>query len=140
MIFDLLGTPSEDEINNIPRDKSKKLVRSMPKKKGKSFEALFPKAPPAGKIIFNINIFFHIALDLLKKLLIFDPTKRITLEEALKHPYLKELHCPEDEPVAKNVSKMEFEFEKYNINLQQLKGLIYIYNIYFLSFYRTYYL
>lgn len=56
--------------------------------------------------------------------MIFDPTKRITLDEALKHPYLKELHCPDDEPVAQNVATMEFEFEKYNMNLQQLKGFI----------------
>ncbi len=38
-----------------------------------------------------------LALDLLKKLLIFDPNKRITIEEALKHPFLEALHCPEDE-------------------------------------------
>lgn len=63
------------------------------------------------------------ALDLLKKLLIFNPDKRITLDEALKHPFLKELHCPDDEPVAQGIQKMEFEFEKYGtINLQQLKG------------------
>jgi serine/threonine protein kinase len=65
------------------------------------------------------------ALDLLRKFLIFDPAKRITLDEALKHPFLQELHCPEDEPIAKSVSKMEFEFEKYNLTLQQLKDLIY---------------
>lgn len=112
LIFDVLGTPSEEEIKNIPREKSQKLVKSMAKKKGKSLESLFPKA--------NAQ-----ALDLLKKFLIFDPTKRITLEEALKHPYLKELHCPDDEPVAKNVATMEFEFEKYNMNLQQLKDMIY---------------
>jgi len=37
------------------------------------------------------------AIDLLKKMLTFDPTKRITVEEALNHPYLQALHCPEDE-------------------------------------------
>jgi len=36
-------------------------------------------------------------LDLLKKLMVFDPAKRITVEEALKHPYLAALHFPEDE-------------------------------------------
>ena len=37
------------------------------------------------------------AIDLLKKLLTFDYKKRITVEEALSHPYLSELHFPEDE-------------------------------------------
>ena len=72
------------------------------------------------------------ALDLLKKFLIFDPNKRITLEEALKHPYLKHLHCPDDEPVAENLNTMEFEFEKYNLTLQQLKGF-YLYNCCFVK-------
>ena len=36
-------------------------------------------------------------MDLLKKLLIFDPIKRITVDEALAHPYLQALHCAEDE-------------------------------------------
>lgn len=40
-----------------------------------------------------------LALDLLGKFLIFDPAKRITLEDALKHPFLQELHCPDDEVI-----------------------------------------
>jgi len=38
-----------------------------------------------------------LALDLLRKLTVFDPQHRITVEEALKHPYLAALHFPEDE-------------------------------------------
>lgn len=30
-----------------------------------------------------------LALDMLEKLLAFNPTKRITVDEALKHPYLE---------------------------------------------------
>jgi len=41
--------------------------------------------------------FNPLAIDLLSKLLCFDPNKRLTAEEALRHPYLKELHCPSDE-------------------------------------------
>jgi len=48
---------------------------------------------------------------LLKKLLTFDPTKRITVDEALKHPYLSALHCPDDEPTTKPVLPIDFEFE-----------------------------
>jgi mitogen-activated protein kinase 1/3 len=36
-------------------------------------------------------------------MLIFDPKKRITIDEALKHPYLKELHYPDDEPIREPV-------------------------------------
>jgi mitogen-activated protein kinase 1/3 len=40
------------------------------------------------------------AIDLLRKLLTFDPSKRITVEEALRHPFLASLHYPDDEPVS----------------------------------------
>jgi serine/threonine protein kinase len=44
--------------------------------------------------VFFLNLFF-LAVDLLEKLLTFNPAKRITVEEALTHPYL--------EPVKKKV-------------------------------------
>jgi len=36
---------------------------------------------------------------LLQKLLQFNPEKRITAEEALRHPYLAQFHNPADEPL-----------------------------------------
>jgi len=44
LIFDLIGTPNEEEINIIPREKSRKFVKSLKKREPKSFEAIFPKA------------------------------------------------------------------------------------------------
>jgi mitogen-activated protein kinase 1/3 len=40
-----------------------------------------------------------LGVDLVKKMLVFDPRKRITVVEALAHPYLANLHCEDDEPV-----------------------------------------
>ena len=36
----------------------------------------------------------------MERMLQFDPRKRITVEEALQHPYLAQLHDPASEPSA----------------------------------------
>lgn len=57
--------------------------------------------PPCGLYEYRINLFFcHLcaaALDLLDKMLTFNPHKRIEVEEALAHPYLEQYYDPTDE-------------------------------------------
>lgn len=69
----------------------------------------------------------ELALDLLEKLLAFNPVKRITVEDALKHPYLEPYHDPEDEPTAAPVPDEFFDFDKVKDTLskEQLKQLIF---------------
>jgi serine/threonine protein kinase len=112
LIFDVFGTPTEEDIALIPKPRLRKFLRSLPVKKPRALDILLPKASSP-------------AIDLLKKMMVFNPQKRITVEEALKHPYLQDLHFPEDEPTREPVPNIEFEFEKYNLSLQQLKDLLY---------------
>lgn len=39
----------------------------------------------------------HLAIDLMEKMLQFHPAKRITVEQALAHPYLAQMHDPASE-------------------------------------------
>ncbi len=57
----------------------------------------------------------------------FDPKKRMTVEEALDHPYLSAYHDPEDEPAASPLSPTYFEFDlhKDRMSKDQLKELLY---------------
>jgi len=105
LIIEVFGNPTEEEIKAVPKEKNRKLLMSIPKKKPRPLETLFPSANPK-------------ALDLLKKLMVFDPAKRITVEEALSHPYLAALHFPDDEPTTTPVLAAEFEFEKYPLSLE----------------------
>lgn len=71
------------------------------------YSRLYPNATP-------------VALDLLEKLLDFDPARRLTVEQALQHPYLETYHDPEDEPTH---SAFDFAFESVN-RIDELKKLI----------------
>ena len=50
-----------------------------------------------------------LALDLLKGLLTFNPDSRITVEEALRHPFLEQYHDPSDEPKAERPFDIDME-------------------------------
>ena len=62
------------------------MLESLPPTKAKRLKDMFPTASDE-------------ALDLLKNLLVFNPNKRLTVEQALKHPYVSQFHNPEEEPL-----------------------------------------
>ena len=88
-------------------------MKQLPPRKGTDFNELFKGWPNPD------------AIDLAKKLLTFDPEKRITIEGALAHPYLKNLHYPDDEPTGEPVSRFDFDFELYSLKTPEYKDLIY---------------
>ncbi|KAG8375006.1 hypothetical protein BUALT_Bualt10G0054600 [Buddleja alternifolia] len=63
-----------------------------------------------------------LALDLLGKMLVFDPDQRITVDDALCHPYLSSLHDIHDEPVW--LRPFGFDFEQLSITEENIKELI----------------
>ncbi|BFZ63973.1 mitogen-activated serine/threonine-protein kinase [Saitoella coloradoensis] len=92
-ILHFLGTPDEETLSRIGSPRAQQYVRNLPFMPRVPFTHVFPNANP-------------LALDLLSKLLTFDPAKRITVEEALEHPYLSVWHDPSDEPTC----SQEFDF------------------------------
>lgn len=67
MITKLLGNPTSKLISKIDNEKNKEFVQQLPKRDGKNFDEFFSGA--------NVN-----AIDLLKKMLTYDPEERITVE------------------------------------------------------------
>ncbi|NXQ32251.1 MK15 kinase, partial [Alaudala cheleensis] len=97
------GTSTMNQIEQIlrvipaPSPEGRTLLQGSYQKKGLyhlllthrqrvAFEEIFPPSAPLP------------ALDLLRKLLVFNPDKRLTAEEALQHPYVSRFHCPSREP------------------------------------------
>ncbi|KAM3331211.1 hypothetical protein ACQJBY_027312 [Aegilops geniculata] len=112
LMTDLLGTPSMDTISRVRNEKARRYLSSMRKKEPISFSHKFPNADP-------------LALDLLQRLLAFDPKDRPTAEEALSHPYFKGLAKVEREPSCQPITKMEFEFERRRVTKEDIRELIF---------------
>lgn len=74
------------------------------------FKTLYPHANPQ-------------AIDLLNKLLEFNPKKRISITDALAHPYLEDYHFPDDEPNAPRKADIGFE-RMGKLSKQELQTLM----------------
>ena len=58
-------------------------------------------------------------------MLVFDPADRISVKDALAHPYLQSLHEEEDEPEGEPMSPFDFDFEFYSLKIAEYRELIY---------------
>jgi len=106
--------PSLDEFYAITSRRSRDYLRALPIRKRRSFTSLFPGATPD-------------AIDFLQRTLTFDPKKRLTVDEALDHPYLAAYHDPQDEPVVASLDPDYFDFDQFKDDLTkaELKELLY---------------
>lgn len=98
-ILHYLGTPNEETLSRIGSARAQEYVRNLPFMPKVPFSRLFPNANPD-------------ALDLLDRMLAFDPSSRITVEEALQHRYLSIWHDASDEPMCP--TQFDFAFESVN--------------------------
>ena len=76
----------------------------------RSLEKYDGRKPPPFHSFFPPNT-SSVGLDLLLQMLQFHPDDRITVENALAHPYLKDFHGQMSEPVAKSLFDFDFERE-----------------------------
>ncbi|MCI17313.1 mitogen-activated protein kinase NTF6-like, partial [Trifolium medium] len=63
--IDLLGSPNEEDLGFLRSDNAKKYVKQLPHVDKQPFSQRFPDISP-------------LAIDLAEKMLVFDPSKRIT--------------------------------------------------------------
>ena len=57
----------------------------------------------------------------------FSPFKRISVENALKHPYLASLHDPSDEPIANSTVDFTNEIKDEDLTKQNVKDGLFTY-------------
>eukprot|EP01059_Diplonema_ambulator_P011752 TRINITY_DN2178_c3_g1_i1.p1 TRINITY_DN2178_c3_g1~~TRINITY_DN2178_c3_g1_i1.p1 ORF type:complete len:416 (+),score=132.35 TRINITY_DN2178_c3_g1_i1:75-1250(+) len=109
-VIDIIGTPVEEELCTVGSEAAQKYIRKKSKKTRMDFAGKFPHADP-------------LAMDLMNRMLVFHPQKRITVTAALEHPYLEELHDEEDEDVS-DVKPFDFDDSAFHTTAD-VKSAIY---------------
>ncbi|CAD8157394.1 unnamed protein product [Paramecium octaurelia] len=86
MILEILGTPTEEDIKSIAAPLAKHILDDFQYVKPKNFKTVFSQESDD-------------TLSFLKNLLVFNPQKRLTVQQALAHPYIAEFAGSEEETV-----------------------------------------
>lgn len=77
--------PSKEDVDSLCSGYASSLLEKSMTVAKQPLKTLLASAPPQ-------------AVDLLEKLLVLNPHKRLTAQQALEHPYVKAFHKPEREP------------------------------------------
>ncbi len=78
LIFQLLGTPADEDVGWMTNQRALQYVLALPKQPAMSLDTIFAKRPVKPN---------PQALDLITRMLVFNPQKRISVVDALAHPY-----------------------------------------------------
>jgi mitogen-activated protein kinase 1/3 len=105
LIIEVLGTQDIKDLDFISNSSAKNFVMQFQGIPKKDFNKILKSKNPD-------------AVDLVEKMLVFNPEKRYSIEQCLNHPYLKNMREGIEDPVFNG--KLNLEFDDKNITLSQL--------------------
>lgn len=111
LILDLIGKPKPEDVNSLDSESAWNVLNSQNIKQKYTISQLFKGASKS-------------AIDFLKKTLEFNPKKRISIEEALKHPFVEQFHNPEEEICCDRVIKIPISDHK-KLSIKEYQHALY---------------
>lgn len=112
-IIEVTGRPTPQDIEAIQSPFAASMLENLPLSHPRSLRHMFPQASED-------------AIDLFEKLIRFNPDKRITAEEALRHEYVAQFHNEDEEPICKHKivvpidDNKKFSISEYRTKLYNL--------------------
>lgn len=110
LIFRVLGTPTQADLSEIGNQRAREYLVGMERSQPADLRKMAPDTS-------------DVCLDLLRKLILFSPKNRISVEDALAHSFLEQYYDPEDEPVAAEPFQFAIDIED-NVPIQELMAEI----------------
>jgi mitogen-activated protein kinase 15 len=110
-VLELIGKPKPEDIESIESPHAATILSSINVTKKRSFHSFFPNASET-------------ALDFLRRLLVFNPHHRLTVEEALRHKYVEQFSSPEEEIVCDHVIKIPMD-DNVKFTVKEYRDAIY---------------
>uniref|UniRef100_A0ACD6AD55 Uncharacterized protein n=1 Tax=Avena sativa TaxID=4498 RepID=A0ACD6AD55_AVESA len=108
LIVNVLGTIRDGDLGFIDKPRARNYIKSLPCSLGIPLSSMYPQAHP-------------LAIDLLQKMLVFDPSERISVVEALEHPYMSALYDPSANPPAQVHADIDID---ENISIDMIREML----------------
>mmetsp|Transcript_41883 Transcript_41883/g.110939 ORF Transcript_41883/g.110939 Transcript_41883/m.110939 type:complete len:382 (-) Transcript_41883:128-1273(-) len=111
-ILQVVGSPTDGELHWLPENgQAKTFISRMPPSEKREWKAIYPQASDDG-------------VQAIESMLTFDPTRRVSVAEAIRLRYFENLHLPDDEPTAKE--PVDWAFDKFEPTKRLLQNHIYV--------------
>jgi serine/threonine protein kinase len=99
-------------LHFVHNQRAKAFIKSLGKKQGVNFENFFGDADA-------------LSLDLLRKMLVVDPLKRISADAALQHPcFIDFFNRAALEKSVENARRFQFEYDNVELTLDELRDFM----------------
>lgn len=106
----VLGSPSDEDMEYLSSDRARAFIRSLSHYPTVNWNSIFPQAS-------------NECLDLLDKMLKFNPKRRLKAEECLKHSFFQSLFNPSD--IISSQQKFDWSFEDLSRDVSTYENIIY---------------
>jgi mitogen-activated protein kinase 1/3 len=113
LIVCTIGTPSDEDLKEcVGNQEALNFIKNLGHYSSIPWNLVSSNASEAGQ-------------DLLSKLLVFNPHKRITAEEAIKHPFFKKFYDPKVLKSNLCAEPFDFDFEKLTRTKENIRDLMF---------------
>jgi len=106
VIFEVIGTPSEEDRSFVTDAKALEYLDAFPPRPKVDLTSLYPGAGEE-------------AIDLLNRILVLNPYFRLSVDEALGHSFFKKVRKTEKE--VNSVLEIQIDFEKDHLDKKKLR-------------------